>query len=161
VAIIEIDLRGLGRALRRWHAAGVKAVTRHLAEHPEEFAGLADALQVAAVNETAVRLYKAESRNIFNARSTGCSAPRCSACCTVVERLEGRNDGRRRRSSTNFHGGAALHLSAVVDAAPDGMLDLEQAGGGTRGISPSSSGPRRRSRREGTPHGDPAGDARE
>ena len=65
VAIIEIDLRGLGRALQRWHAAGATDLAAHLAQHPEEFAGLADAVGVNAVNEAAVRLYQAESKEHF------------------------------------------------------------------------------------------------
>ena len=62
VAIFELDLSGLGRILQGWHAAGVRDLTAHLADHPGEFAALAGCVKVVAVNETAVRLAKAESK---------------------------------------------------------------------------------------------------
>lgn len=61
-AILELDLRGLGQTLQGWYAAGVRDLTAYLAGHPGEFAALAAAVKVAAVNETAVRLYHAESK---------------------------------------------------------------------------------------------------
>ena len=106
VAILEIDLRGVGQSLQRWHAAGVRDLTAHLAEHPEEFAGLAGAAEVAAVNQTAVRLYKAESKEHFQREIRGLFA---TGAFGVLQRCieaiwQGRNDGEAEAEFCDFAG---------------------------------------------------------
>jgi PAS domain S-box-containing protein len=107
VAIFELDLSGLGRILQRWHADGVRDLTAHLADHPGEFAALAAGVEVAAVNETAVRLTKAESKahlqgeiaQLFNTQGFG-----------VLQRWlesiwQGHNDGEAEAELGDFVGG--------------------------------------------------------
>lgn len=107
VAIFELDLSGLGRILQRWHADGVRDLTAHLADHPGEFVALAAGVEVAAVNETAVRLTKAESKahlqgeiaQLFNTQGFG-----------VLQRWlesiwQGHNDGEAEAELGDFVGG--------------------------------------------------------
>ena len=65
VAILELDFHEMGRQLQKLHAAGVKDLFAHLADHPEESAVLLEQMRVVAVNDTAVRLYKAESKEVL------------------------------------------------------------------------------------------------
>jgi PAS domain S-box-containing protein len=107
VAIFELDLSGLGRILQGWHASGVRDLTAHLAGHPGEYGSLAAGVEVVAVNETAVRLTKAESKThlqgeiarLFNTQGFG-----------VLHRWlesiwQGHNDGEAEAELGDFVGG--------------------------------------------------------
>ena len=65
VAILEIGLQNTGRELRKLHTAGVTDLSVHLASQPAAFATLMKSVQITAVNDTAVRLLKAESKEHF------------------------------------------------------------------------------------------------
>ena len=108
VAIIELDLRGLGRILQKWHAAGVKDLTSHLAGHPGEFAALAASVVVAAVNETAVRLTNAESKTHLQSEMAGLFTTQGLG---VLQRWleaiwQGHNDGEAEIEIGDFVGGS-------------------------------------------------------
>jgi PAS domain S-box-containing protein len=107
VAVIELDLRGLGRALQRWNAGGVRDVKAYLAAHPEELAGLPDSVAVAAINETALRLYKAESKDDFHREGHRPSAIQVlGALQEWIEAVrQGRNDGEAEVEIRDFAGG--------------------------------------------------------
>ena len=142
VAIFKLDLSGLGRILQGWHASGVRDVTAHMVSHPGEFAALAASVKVAAVNETAVRLTKAESKahlqgeigRLFNMQGFG-----------VLQRWlesmwQGQNDGEAEAELGDFVGGSHhtylrwwmprqaewLHLDHAVVALVD-LTELNRA----------------------------------
>jgi PAS domain S-box-containing protein len=107
VAILELDLRDLGRVLQRWHAAGVRNLTAHLAGHPGEFAALAASVRVAAVNETAVRLTHAESKAHLQSDIAGLFTTQGLG---VLQRWlesiwQGHNDGEAEAELGDFVGG--------------------------------------------------------
>ena len=108
VAILELDLRGLGRVLQRWHAAGVRDLTVHLASHPGEFSALAASVRVAAVNETAVRLTHAESKTHLQSEIAGLFTTQGLG---VLQRWlesiwQGHNDGEAEAELGDFVGGS-------------------------------------------------------
>jgi PAS domain S-box-containing protein len=108
VAILELDLRGLGRVLQRWHAAGVRDLTVHLASHPGEFSPLAASVRVAAVNETAVRLTHAESKTHLQSEIAGLFTTQGLG---VLQRWlesiwQGHNDGEAEAELGDFVGGS-------------------------------------------------------
>jgi PAS domain S-box-containing protein len=107
VAILELDLCDLGRMLQRWHAAGVQDLTAHLAGHPGEFAALAASVRVAAVNETAVRLTNADSKEHLQSEIAGLFTTQGLG---VLQRWlesiwQGHNDGEAEAELGDFVGG--------------------------------------------------------
>lgn len=107
VAILEVDLRDLGKILQRWQAAGVRDLTAHLAGHPGEFAALAASVRVDSVNETAVRLTHAESKAHLQGEISGLFTPQGLG---VLQRWlesiwQGHNDGEAEAELGDFVGG--------------------------------------------------------
>ena len=107
IAILELDLRGLGRVLQKWHAAGVRDLRTHLADHPGEIAVLSISVAVAAANETTVRLTKAESKGHLQGEIARLFNPQGFA---VLQRWlesiwQGRNDGEAEAELVDFAGG--------------------------------------------------------
>jgi PAS domain S-box-containing protein len=107
VAIIELDLRGLGQALQRWHSAGVRDLAAHMAGHPEESTRLADGIGVAAINGTALRLYKAESKEHFHREIHRLfTAEVFGLLRRLIEAVwQSRNDGEAEAELPDFAGG--------------------------------------------------------
>ena len=107
VAILEIGLEDTGRQLRRLHAAGVTDLSVHLASHPAAFATLMESLHIAAVNDTAVRLLKAESKGHFEKEIARLFT--VEAVQLLRDFLEsvwqGRNDGEMEVTLKDFAGG--------------------------------------------------------
>ena len=107
VAILELDLRELGWMLGKWRAAGVRDLTAHLAGHPGEFPALSTSIGMAAVNETAVRLFKAESKaHLQNEISRLFTAPVVGVLQRWLEAIwQGHNDGEAEAELADFVGG--------------------------------------------------------
>jgi PAS domain S-box-containing protein len=107
VAILEIGLQGTGRELRKLHAAGVTDLTAHLASHPTAFANLMASMQIAAVNATAVRLFKAESKEYFEKEiSRFFTMEAVQLLRAFLESIwQGRNDGEMEMALKDFAGG--------------------------------------------------------
>jgi PAS domain S-box-containing protein len=107
VAILEVGLQDTGRELRKLHAAGVTDLSGHLASHPGAFATVMESMHIAAVNDTAVRLFKAESKEHFEHEIARFFT------VEVVQLLQaflesvwrGRNDGETEVTLKDFAGG--------------------------------------------------------
>jgi PAS domain S-box-containing protein len=108
VAVFELNLRGLGKTLQKWHAAGVKNLTAHLAAHPGEFAALAASVEVAAVNETAVRLTNAESKTHLQSEIVRLFTPQGFGVLQhwLESIWQGHNDGEAEAELGDFVGGS-------------------------------------------------------
>jgi PAS domain S-box-containing protein len=107
VAILELDFRHIGRRLQELHAVGVRNLSVHLADHPEELTALKEQVRVAAVNETAVRLYQAESKEPFQG---GLSRLFAADVLRVLQLFlesiwQGRDDGEAEVATEDFVGG--------------------------------------------------------
>jgi PAS domain S-box-containing protein len=142
VAILELDLNDLGRTLRAWHAAGVRDLSAHLADHPGEIAALSSSIAVAAANETAVRLTRADSKGHLQSEIARLFNPQAFA--VLLRWLEsiwqGRNDGEGEAELGDFAGGRhytymrwwmprqaeRLHLEHAVVALVD-LTELKRA----------------------------------
>ncbi|HUL54855.1 MAG TPA: PAS domain S-box protein, partial [Opitutaceae bacterium] len=107
VAILELDFREIGRRLQLLYAAGVRDLSAHLSAHPEDLAALKEEVHVAAVNETAVRWYQAESKEPFQ---SGLSRLFAADVLRVLQLFlesiwQGRNDGEAEVATQDFAGG--------------------------------------------------------
>ena len=142
VAILELDFREIGRRLQMLYAAGVRDLPGHLSAHPEDLAALKEEVRVAAVNETAVRWYQAESKEPFQ---SGLSRLFAADVLRVLQLFlesiwQGRNDGEAEVATQDFVGGRhhtylrwwmprsdeRLSVSYAVVAAVD-LTDLKRA----------------------------------
>jgi PAS domain S-box-containing protein len=107
IAILELDFRDVGRRLQELHAAGVQDLSAHLADHPEELAVLKEQVRVAAVNDTAVRLYHTGSKEPFQG---GLSRLFAADVLRVLQLFlesiwQGRNSGEAEVATEDFAGG--------------------------------------------------------
>jgi PAS domain S-box-containing protein len=107
VAILELDFREMGRQLQKLHTAGVKDLFAHLSNHPEESAVLLEKMRVVAVNDTAVRLYKAESKEVLQDEFSRLYTADAERVVDLFLKAawEGRNDGEEEMEILDFAGG--------------------------------------------------------
>jgi len=106
VAVVELDLEDTGRRLRELHAAGVKDLAAHLAKSPPLLGELLRSIRVVTVNDTAVQLFKAESRENFQDEIGRLLTPDLGE--VVRELLDsvwhGKNDGDAEAETADFYG---------------------------------------------------------
>ena len=108
IAILELDLTEVGRTLRRLHAAGVRDLTAHLGDHPGEFETLSASIRVAAVNEAAVRLCKADSKEDLQKQTSRLfrvQEPKGKQLPLFESIWQGQNDGEGEAEFGDFKGG--------------------------------------------------------
>ncbi len=142
VAILELDLRGIGRRLQIMHAAGVTDLAAHLADHPGELAALAAEFRITDANAAAVRLYQAESKEQFRQKAAEFADNKSSGLLgRFLERIwEGSRDSEGELPITDFSGqthvvymhwwmppaGERLDLKLAVVATVD-LTELKRA----------------------------------
>ena len=129
VAIIELDLRDLGRRLQIIRAAGVKNLSAHLEGHPEVLAALGAQIGVAAVNQTAVRLFQAKSEEQFRRDCRQLSSPDLvrAARLFLAKIWQGDNDGEFELTQLDFAGKAHDVYQHWWMPRPDEPLKLKLA----------------------------------
>ncbi len=106
VAILELDLRGLGRQLQIIRAAGVKDLSAYLAGRPKELKALGTMIDIAGANRAALRLLQAKSgEQLQRDRGQLASPEALRAVPLLLEKIwQGDNDGEMETTLLDFAG---------------------------------------------------------
>ncbi|MFA5057113.1 MAG: PAS domain S-box protein, partial [Opitutaceae bacterium] len=129
VAILELDLSGVGQRLRQLQAAGVKDLAAYFSSQPEEDPPLLELVHVAAVNAAAVQLYQAESKEHLQRNfPRAYNADTRRAMWLALQQIwEGHNSGEAEVEAEDFAGGRHHLYLRWWMPRPEESLELQHA----------------------------------
>ncbi|MDD2763806.1 MAG: PAS domain S-box protein [Opitutaceae bacterium] len=107
VAILELDFREVGQRLRQLHAAGEKDLSAYFTRPSEQSPPLLELVHIAAANDAAMQLYRAESKeHLCKDFSRAYNAGTRQAMQLVIQQIwEGHNRGETDVKTQDFAGG--------------------------------------------------------